>query len=131
MLELFKRKKKQQTGNKLNTCSHSRSQGMHISSKVFNQFQRVFLFQTIYFNNFFISKMLSWNLRSLLTLKFERDVQSYLLGLPSFSIHERTGTTLTCIDMMHSQILYYPTCAVIYIYHTCIRDYAYSDSLQT
>jgi len=51
--------------------------------------------------------------------------------LPSFSIHERMGTTLTRIDTMHSEILYYSACAVIYIFHICTRNYAYSDRLQT
>jgi len=49
----------------------------------------------------------------------------------SFSIRERTRMTLTRIDTMHSRILYSPACVVMYNFHICIRDYAYSNRLQT
>jgi len=64
--------------------------------------------------NFFIARVIKhWS-------RLPREVV-----VPSFSIRERTGMTLTRMDTMHSLILYSPACAVIYIYHICTHDHAY------
>jgi len=51
-------------------------------------------------------------------------------AMPSFSIRAGTGTTLThWCNAVGS--LYCSACVVIYIFHICTCDYAYSDRQQT
>jgi len=51
--------------------------------------------------------------------------------VPSFSIHAGTGMTLTHWYNAQSIPIYCSACVVIYIFHICTRDHAYSDRLQT
>jgi len=52
-------------------------------------------------------------------------------SLPSFSIRAGTGMTLTHWYNAQPIPLYWSACVVIYIFHICTRDHAYSDRLQT
>jgi len=49
----------------------------------------------------------------------------------SASVQGQEQLSLTHIDTMHSRFPYSSTCAVIYIFHICTHDHAYSDRLQT
>ena len=51
--------------------------------------------------------------------------------MPSFSIHTGTGMTLTPWYNAEPVPIYWSACVVIYIFHICTRDHAYSDRPRT
>jgi len=65
------------------------------------------------------------------TLDQHIETSCELPKLPSFSIHAGTGMTLTHWQNTQSIPLYWSACEVVYIFHICTSDHAYSDRLQT